>query len=83
MIYFDGYDIDGNRCRIQEFGNEIGFVTSYSGGYQAVRLAASVYMATNGRVYASTIQNCSTYATKQWHDWARRKMLAVGFSPKF
>lgn len=83
MFYFDGYDIYGNSCRVQEPGGGIGFVMAQRGGFQAIRLAPSVYMATNGEVYASTQQKCSEYSTIEWQNWARREMRLAGWHPEF
>ncbi len=83
MTYFDGFDINGNPCRIEETGNGTGFVRAYESGYLAVRLAASTYMATNGQVYAASRGNCSSYATPEWRNWAKRQMYAFGLQPDF
>lgn len=83
MMYFYGYDVEGNECRVDEYPGGKGVVKIKGLEYNAVRLDPSVYMTTDGKVFASTIQNCTAYDTEKWHNWARKKMLNLGFSPIF
>lgn len=83
MMYFNGFDINGNSCKVEEYGNDKGIVNVNGRRYQAVRLAPSTYMGTNGQVYAAKQNNCYTYATLEWTNWARRQMYSMGFLPDF
>lgn len=83
MVYFDGYDINGKPCRVEEYGNDMGFVRAYERGCQAVRIASSTYVGTNGKVYASSQANCIRYTTKRDIDLAKAKMIQFGFEPEF
>lgn len=73
------FDIDGNSYFVKEQG-DIGFIQDR---IKAVRLDSSVYMDIDGKVYAENRNNCSKYATNEWFNWARRKMLSLGFRPNF
>lgn len=83
MLYFNGFDIDGTPCKVEEYGSDIGIVNVNGRRYQAIRLAASTYMATNGQIYAANQNNCISYATPEWTGWARRQMYSMGFLPNF
>lgn len=79
MVYFEGYDIDGISCRVEEMGNDVGLVSSYQGCFQAVRVAPSTYIATNGKVYGSTQQKCIDYSTPRYFNYAKNKMRDLGW----
>ena len=83
MMYFDGYDIDGRPCRVEEFGNDIGYVRAYDRGCQAVRIDSSTYVGTNGKVYASSQAKCANYTTQGNLNYAKKKMIQCGFMPEF
>ena len=83
MYGFNGFDINGKSCFVDEQGHDIGVVHSDKGVIQAIRLDPSVYMDTDGKIYAAFQKNCTKYATTEWFDWARRKMLSLGYKPNF
>lgn len=83
MYGFNGFNIDGQECFVDEMGNDIGYVHLGGRVIQAIRLSSSVYMGTDGKVYAANRQKCQTYTTDEWYNWARRKMLSIGFQPRF
>ncbi len=83
MVRFNAYDKNGTPCQVEEYGNDIGLVITSKRAYQAVRLASSTYMGTDGQIYAANRNNCFTYMTPEWVGWARRKMYSVGYLPEF
>lgn len=83
MSRFNGFDIDGNICEVQEYKNDIGIVTVNGTTYHAIRLAQSTYMGDNGRVYAANRDNCYLYTTPEWINWARCQMYSKGILPNF
>ena len=83
MYGFNGFDINGNSCFVGEQGGDLGVVKLGICEIPAVRLNPSVYMSIYGKVYAAVQQDCIKYATTEWFNWARRKMISVGFDPNF
>lgn len=83
MNGFEGYDIDGNGCRVDEMGNEVGIVSSVEGIFQAVRISSSTYIGTNGKVYSASREKCRTYSTPENFQWAKRQLVARGIQPWF
>lgn len=72
MMYFNGYDINGKPCRVEEYGNDAGYVRAYASVCQVIRIAPSTYVETNGIVYASSQVKCAGYTTPENLNFAKK-----------
>ena len=75
------YDCYGSPCTLEETGGtEVAMVRTSTGRWPAIRLAASTYIAVDGRVYSASQARSKEYSTPENFAWAKRELNYLGYT---